>query len=94
MIGRTNACGATVRLFTPSATISDGVLTIRDRNGDFCSGFKVVTEFDETFYLEDGENELSLYDNFFETTKLYVFSLSNILRTSKAFSITYYYEGE
>ena len=91
MIGRTNSLssGNNVKLFTPSGEISNGRLTITDRNGDFCTGFLVYTN-DETLYrFERDERELFLPNYFEAGDVIMIVSLSNVLENSDPFHIRY-----
>ena len=54
MTGRTNAIGANTKLFAPTLSLSEDILTINDRNGDFCTKFKLSLGYDddEVAYVE------------------------------------------
>ena len=95
MIGRTNALsGARAKLFTPSAVITGRTLKITDRNGDFCTGFKIYANDEEVVHFDQSETEICLTDHFESGVTLKIISLSNILKSSDVFRIRFDYDWE
>ena len=90
MIGRTNALsGARAKLFTPSAVITDGILKITDRNGDFCTGFYIYATEEEEVYFNKSVTEICLSDHFEAGCTLKIISMSNILENSDVLRVRY-----